>query len=146
MEESNLCLPRQNKTEVVDSCGIKRLLSCGNCCTIRISQARQSDCGWLDQHTCCWEMGAEGLHLRRREGACWEEPLRSAVVHSLITELCTVLYFSSGSGCCCSCACWCGQQSYECMLGRHVRSEVLRETGKCPCAYSGMGEWKYMDI
>lgn len=70
--------PVSPKTEVVDSCGIKRLLSCGNCCTIRISQARQSDCGWLDQHTCCWEMGAEGLHLRRREGACWSLALCSS--------------------------------------------------------------------
>lgn len=138
MEESNLCLPRQNKIEVVDSCAIKGILFCWNYCTTKISWARQSSCDWLDQHRCYWEMGAEGLHLRRRKGVYCSIALCS----STFINLCIVLYFSSGNGCCC-CA-WCGKQSYGCMSGRHVRSEVLREMiGKCLSADSGTGEWKH---
>lgn len=80
----------EEKSQVVDSCDIKRLLSCGNSCTIKISQARQSDCDWLGQDICCWEMGAEGLHLRRREGTYWSFALCSSAFINHWTLHCAV--------------------------------------------------------
>lgn len=41
-----------------------------------VRQDRATD--WLGQDICCWEMGAEGLHLRRREGTYWSFALCSS--------------------------------------------------------------------
>lgn len=80
----------EEKSQTVDSCDIKRLLSCWNYCTIKISQARQSDCDWLGHHICCWEMGAEGLHLRRREGTYWSFALCSSAFINHWALLCAL--------------------------------------------------------
>lgn len=60
----------EQKCQVVDSCL--------NYCTVKVNQARQRDCDWLGQHTCYWEMGAEGLNLGRREGDYWSLALCSS--------------------------------------------------------------------